>query len=112
MDKRITPELVVCANFSARLELLPGNWGDGQTCGCPQTILAVADEIDLFSHDIEESVEAWARAEYGHAYAEGFRNGFDRPWDEAYADIVDPRERDGFADGAACRKALEPTVYA
>lgn len=103
---RITPEEVVCANFALGLRPTQG-YGDGETCGCPQTILALARGIT--GPYLGSKVEQWADKQYGADYAEQFRTSFDYPRDP----IVAPpgtRAYIGVQDGRACRAALLPVT--
>jgi hypothetical protein len=111
--KRITPEAIKEAMERTGLKLIHNDWGDGITCGCPQTIL-YADQCEghkLTKEYTEDDsfVEDWADAGFDGYYAMGFRVGFDEPersinFSNGYG--IEDSYRQGVTDGKECRMAL------
>lgn len=115
---RITPEMIreAMAQFP-EMEIVARNYGDGTTCGCPQTILARAANVPPpTAKEREQTIDggelafatrvmAWGDNAYGDEYAYGFRRGFDR---SEFLPSESPRAMEGYTDGQACRDALLP----
>ena len=105
-NTRITAEEVAQAVAKTGLRLIYGSFGTGHDCGCPQTLLYLAeggqlpviDAPDVDDEDYRvacgDAITAWADQKYGMPYAFAFRSAFDSNMEPPTC-IVPPSIKEG-----------------